>query len=144
MYPKILKDVLKPCDPRTSLSYISEELYQELLKKLEEQQQKLELFDKCAEELHESEQRRFKLVEQIEQQQQEIEEQQKVINGLSDTNLKLFKEVTHWKKCTDNEQKIAGKLQKKVERYEKALFNTYVDGMTIDEILKASDKREKS
>lgn len=44
-----------------------------------------------------------------------------VLLGMIDKYEKLEKEIGHWKKCTDNEQKIAGKLQRKVERYERAL-----------------------
>ncbi|MED1711735.1 hypothetical protein P4V34_28715 [Bacillus thuringiensis] len=48
----------------------------------------------------------------------------------------LRKEVDHWKKCTESEQKRAGRLQRKVERYESVL-NTLLtknDWLSTEEV----------
>lgn len=46
------------------------------------------------------------------------------------------KKITHWKKCTDNEQKIAGKLQKKVETLTKALLGKGELSNQVEELTK--------
>ncbi|WEG13968.1 hypothetical protein PU629_06265 [Pullulanibacillus sp. KACC 23026] len=42
---------------------------------------------------------------------------------------RLLKEISHWKKCTESEQKIAGKLQNKVETFTNGIreVSKYID-----------------
>lgn len=48
----------------------------------------------------------------------------------------LIREVEHWKKCTESEQNIAGKLQKKVEALSKALVGKAVLSDKVEELTK--------
>lgn len=52
------------------------------------------------------------------------------LHRLAEKTNQLQKEISHWKKAFDNENKIAGHLQKKVERLEKELrsYQEIADG----------------